>query len=189
MTRKVDKMPVNLLKAYKIGNMTRLDLAADLKVSVGTIENLLRRSGYVPCKSTGPQKHTVVLPDELMQRLHDGEMTLHEAAAEAGTTYKGLTNAIRENHATQEDYEAEIERIKLAWREKTFAPHRAELLTYAQNNAVTLQEIGDKFGISRERVRQVLKKHGVDRMKFINCVSCGRMMRCRIGPAVCPDCL
>ena len=35
----------------------------------------------------------------------------------------------------------------------------------AENPYRTLQEIGDEFGITRERTRQILKKHGLDKLR------------------------
>ena len=35
----------------------------------------------------------------------------------------------------------------------------------AENPFRTLQEIGDEFGITRERTRQILKKHGLDKLR------------------------
>ena len=45
----------------------------------------------------------------------------------------------------------------------------------AENPHLTLQELGDEFGITRERIRQILKKNGIqkargnDRLRYTHC--------------------
>jgi predicted amidophosphoribosyltransferase len=46
-----------------------------------------------------------------------------------------------------------------------------EIAIGLRNNGATLQEIGDKFGVSRERVRQLLNKHSAGGLR---CLDCGK---------------
>lgn len=189
---KVEKMPPAMMTSYINGDKTRKELAADLKVSNGTIENILQRSGYKPGKrGQGRRKRKVHVPDLAITGLFAGDKTFEETARSLSLTYKGLMNALHAalGYPEREEYQKKLSMMKTARQDKTYGERRNALLAYARDNAVTLQGIGDKFGISRERVRQLLKKYGVDRMRTINCLQCGRLVQCRVGPAVCSDCL
>jgi sigma-70-like protein len=53
-------------------------------------------------------------------------------------------------------------RQSAAQRREAVAERDAALLALHADGALTLQQVGDHFGLSRERVRQILKAHGVD---------------------------
>ena len=57
--------------------------------------------------------------------------------------------------------------------------YQAVIETRIKNPCATLDEVGVKFGVTRERIRQILKKHGEPTMHFIQtylCIQCGKDM-------------
>ena len=76
---------------------------------------------------------------------------------------------------------------------KVLADRRQLIFDYRESHPhATLQVIGEEFGISRERVRQILKKAGkatkADRIyKTHPCSDCGEPVRASLKPR-CPDC-
>lgn len=100
------------------------------------------------CKKYGikfsPRGHMA----DRLQKMADQNMTREEAANELGLTYQTVCSLIRDYsisfpHAYQLSVDMD----------------RAEAMASIYQAGKTLQEIGVLFGVSRERVRQIISKH------------------------------
>lgn len=90
----------------------------------------------------------MTIPLETMQALAERGLTRREAAKELGCSYQGLGVAARRHGVTFRHASAGLNDAD-----------RADAMVSMYRGGHTLKAIGDLYGITRERVRQVIKKH------------------------------
>lgn len=105
---------------------------------------------YTPVRLT---RRPVPIPDEIKNRMlqwFDEGYSIKSIAESAGISYPRTMNLLhQERHKVFED-----RRLALEARAKEMADLR--------KSGMSLESIAPRFGISRERVRQILKRYGIE---------------------------
>lgn len=104
---------------------------------------------FAHAKDTEKQfrKNTLTVMEDKILSLHKDGTPIHEISKTCNVLSSEIKRLIKSNtEATQRRFTEE-------------QPDRAQEIIALLNSEKTLQEIGNKFGISRERVRQIAKRH------------------------------
>lgn len=128
---------------YSGAGLSAEDVAIKTGVSVPTVRRYAEKFGF---DFTAAQKDNAII-DRIRGLAAEGK-TRREAAGALGIAYStvvvyGLNNGIEFVHASKDPK----------------ATARAEGMAAIYREGKTLEEIGDLYGITRERVRQLIKRH------------------------------
>lgn len=124
------------------------DVAAQHGLSVGYVSELARKSGVAGAKAIETARRRAII-----RELHGLGVTCAEAIRLTGLKYPVL-----HNHCNAMGLKFAYDMT--GWQATiTASKARAAKMAALYRSGMTLQQIGDQFGLTRERVRQLMTKH------------------------------
>lgn len=135
----------HIAKLRTLEGKTRAEAAEALGLCEAYVVRLAKENG-IAVASNPPRENPIV---ETARSLAASGFTMQEAATEVGITYSYVAGIAR--------------KYDIRFRRPTWAPSdptvRERQMAALYRSGKTLQEIGDQFGVTRERVRQLLTKY------------------------------